>query len=293
MDKSKGMKKRVLVTGAKGMLGADLCTIFASHFELHGVDVDEVDVCRADSVFSTFDSFKPDLVVHLAAMTDVDACEKIPDRAYQVNTIGTQLIALACQRHDAEMVYLSSVSVFGGEKHDAYTEFDIPNPVSHYSRSTYQGALIVQSLLRRYFIVRAGWMFGGGMRDKKFVARIIELARTKPVLQIVNDKFGSPTYTCDIASGILQLINTGWYGAYNMVNTGTPASRYAVAQRILECANITSCELQPVSSAQFPMPAPRPRMEAARNLRLELLGLNLMRPWQEALQEYIADRLSG
>jgi dTDP-4-dehydrorhamnose reductase len=177
--------------------------------------------------------------------------------------------------------------VFGGEKHEAYTEFDAPHPVSHYSRSKYQGELIVQSLLHRYYIVRAGWMFGGGMRDKKFVARIIELARAKPMLQIVNDKFGSPTYTGDIANGILQLINTGWYGAYNMVNTGAPASRYEVAQKILEYANITSCELQPVSSAQFPLSAPRPRMEAARNLRLELLGLTLMRSWLEALREYI------
>jgi dTDP-4-dehydrorhamnose reductase len=279
--------KRVLVTGAKGMLGVDLCSIFARHFDLRAVDVDEMDVCRADSVFDTFDSFKPDLVIHLAALTDVDVCEKDPNLAYQVNAIGSQLIALACQKHNAELVYLSSVSVFGGEKHEAYTEFDTPYPVSHYSRSKYQGELIVQSLLHRYYIVRAGWMFGGGMRDKKFVARIIELARAKPMLQIVNDKFGSPTYTGDIANGILQLINTGWYGAYNMVNTGAPASRYEVAQKILEYANITSCELQPVSSAQFPLSAPRPRMEAARNLRLELLGLTLMRSWLEALREYI------
>jgi dTDP-4-dehydrorhamnose reductase len=285
--------KRVLVTGAKGMLGTDLCSIFAPHFKLRTVDIDEMDVCHANSVFSIFDSFKPDVVVHLAAMTDVDACEKTPDLAYHVNAVGTQLIALACQKHDAEMVYLSSVSIFGGEKHESYTEFDTPNPVSHYSRSKYQGELMVQSLLRRYYIVRAGWMFGGGMRDKKFVARIIELARARPVLQIVNDKFGSPTYTQDMANGILKLIDTGWYGAYNMVNTGAPASRYEVAQKILEYANITSCELQPITSAQFPLPAPRPRMEAARNLRLELLGLHFMRPWQESLQEYIVGPLSG
>jgi dTDP-4-dehydrorhamnose reductase len=279
--------KRVLVTGAKGMLGVDLCSLFSPHFDLLAVDVDEMDIRRADSVFSTFDSFKPELVIHLAAMTDVDACEKTPDLAYQANAVGTQLIALACQKHDAEIIYLSSVSIFGGDKHDAYTDFDTPNPVSHYSRSKYQGELIVQSLLRRYYIVRAGWMFGGGTHDKKFVARIIELARARPVLQIVNDKFGSPTYTRDVANGILQLVNTGWYGAYNMVNTGMPASRYEVAQKILEYANITSCELLPVSSAQFPLPAPRPRMEAARNLRLELLGLNVMRHWHESLREYI------
>lgn len=274
------------------MLGADLCAIFAPHFDLTSVDLDEMDVRSPSLVFSIIESVRPSRVIHLAAMTDVDACEKYPNEAYAINAIGAQLVALACQKIDAEMVYVSSVSVFGGEGHEAYTEFDLPAPVSHYSRSKYQGELIVQSLLRRYYVVRAGWMFGGGMQDKKFVARIVELARSKPILQIVDDKFGSPTYTRDFANGIRQLIRTGWYGTYHLVNTGRPVSRYKIAQKILEYANITSCQLQPISSAHFPLSAPRPRMEAARNFRAELLGLNLMRSWQEALQEYIAVSLA-
>jgi dTDP-4-dehydrorhamnose reductase len=282
---------RVLITGAKGMLGSDLYPIFSQEHEVRATDIDDMDARRPEAVFRTFEQFRPDVVLHLAALTDVDGCEKQPDESYWTNTIGTQIIALACQRFGAEMVYLSTLSVFDGDNPEPYTEFDTPNPHSHYSRSKYQGELIIQSLLHRYYIVRAGWMFGGGMKDKKFVAKIMDLARSRPRLQIVDDKFGSPTYTRDISAGIMELVKTGWYGVYHMVNTGTPVSRYEVAHHILTCAGITNCELDPVSSAHFPLAAPRPRMEAGRNLHAELLGLNLMRPWREALKEYIQTTL--
>jgi dTDP-4-dehydrorhamnose reductase len=282
---------RVLVTGAKGMLGSDLCPIFAQHHEISATDINDMDVRCPGAVSAAFESFRPDLVVHLAALTDVDFCEKQPDEAYRTNAVGTQLVALACRKSGAELVYLSTISVFDGDKPEAYTEFDLPNPRSHYSRAKYQGEVIIQSLLQRYYIVRAGWMFGGGTEDKKFVAKIMELARSRSRLQIVDDKFGSPTYTRDISAAILELVKTSWYGVYHLVNTGVPASRYEVAKHILACAGITDCELAPVSSAYFPLSAPRPRMEAGRNLRAELLGLNLMRPWQEAMREYIETRL--
>lgn len=278
---------KVLVTGARGMLGPDLCPIFAEQHQVKATDIGDMDVRDPRLVFSTFDAFRPDLVIHLAALTDVDGCEKQPDEAYHTNAVGAQIVALACQKFGAVMVYLSTLSVFDGEKHEPYIEFDTPNPRSHYSRAKYQGECIVRSLLQRYYIVRAGWMFGGGAEDKKFVAKIIELARTRPLLQIVDDKFGSPTFTRDISAGLLRLVETGLYGVYHMVNPGGWPSRYEVAQHILEYASITTCQLQSVSSAYFPLPAPRPRMEAGRNLHLELLGMNWMRAWQPALREYI------
>jgi dTDP-4-dehydrorhamnose reductase len=136
-------------------------------------------------------------------------------------------------------------------------------------------------------------MFGGGPLDKKFVAKIIELARTRATLSVVDDKFGSPTYTCDLAAGIERLLHTGLYGLYHMVNPGGACSRYAFAQAVLQAAGITTCQLVPVSSAAFPLPAPRPAMEAARNYQLELRGLDWMRPWPAALREYVESTLSG
>jgi len=278
---------RVLVTGARGMLGGDLCRVFESEHDVVATDVEELDVRDHTLVFQTLAQEKPDIVLHLAGITDVDGCEKNPDLAYSVNALGTKNVALACQESHTLMVYVSTLSVFDGTKCEPYTEFDRPNPQSHYSRSKYMGELMVKDLLGQYYVVRAGWLFGGGRQDKKFVGRIIELARTRSELMVVNDKFGSPSYTKDLASAILRLIETDQYGTYHMVNTGAGCNRFQIAQKILEYAKIDTCRLIPCSSAHFPLPAPRPRMEASYNYSLELMGLQLMRPWQEALREYI------
>lgn len=278
----------VLITGGKGMLGTDLCKIFTDRGHAITVtDINEMDIRDLSAVMSKVEQLKPDWIVHLAAMTHVDHCEQRPDDAYLTNTIGTQNVALAAQKIGAMMVYVSTVSVFDGTKSTPYTEFDTPNPNSVYSKSKYEGELIVEKLLDKYYIVRAGWMFGGGREDKKFVAKIIELAQDRDRLSVVNDKFGSPTYTYDIASGIEKLAHTGLYGTYHLVNTGEFCSRYQFAQTILAYAGIENCELHPVNSAQFPLPAPRPRMEAAYNYNLELRGLNWQRPWKDALLDYI------
>jgi dTDP-4-dehydrorhamnose reductase len=250
-------------------------------------DIDDMDVRDSQLVFQTIQEKHPDVVIHLAALTDVDYCQKNPDESFHTNTVGTHNVALACRRIDAVMVYLSTISVFDGTKREPYTEFDTPQPQSFYSQSKYRGELIVESLVSRYYIVRAGWMFGGGKEDKKFVAKILALASTRDKLTVVNDKFGSPTYTRDISAGIERLIKTGLFGKYHMVNTGSPCSRFEFAEKILEFAHVTTCRLTPVSSASFPLPAPRPRMEAATNYHLNLRGMNFMRPWQNALQEYI------
>jgi dTDP-4-dehydrorhamnose reductase len=278
---------RILVTGASGMLGGDLCRLLADRHGLYAADVDTLDVSVPGQVLAALEQSSPELVIHLAAWTDVDGCERDPFNAYRVNTVGTQNVALACQKAGIPMVYLSTISVFDGLKPEPYTEFDTPHPQSVYSRSKYQGELIVQSLLSRYYIVRAGWMFGGGEHDKKFVGKIIRAARESNELRAVDDKFGSPTYTVDLARGLDKLIETGLYGVYHMVNPGGMPSRFEVAQFILKCAGITDCRLVPVPSAAFPLPAPRPRMEAGYNLHLELLGFDWMRPWTEALREYI------
>jgi dTDP-4-dehydrorhamnose reductase len=284
-------KRKVLVTGAKGMLGTDLCPVFENDSDVLITDIEEMDVRNLDLVQKTFDQFKPDLVIHLAALTDVDGCEKNPDAAYLTNTVGTHNIAIACQKQDILMVYVSTISVFDGGNCVPYTEFDKPDPKSWYSRSKYQGELIVEKLLRKYYIVRAGWMFGGGQEDKKFVAKIMDLASQKDQLCIVDDKFGSPTYTFDIASGIKNLVQTGCYGTYHMVNCGGYCSRFEFAQAILEIAKINNCELIPVNSATFPLPAPRPRMEAARNYQLELRNWDWMPAWRKSLENYIQTTL--
>ena len=281
---------RVLVTGSQGMLGRDLCRIFGETHEVLGVDLEGMDVRDPEAVLDVAVDFQPDLFVHLAAMTNVDGCETDPDEAYRSNTIGTRNVVLACRRLEAVFVLLSTGAVFDGEKPEPYLEYDTPNPQSVYGRSKHGAEQIVQSMLARYYIVRAGWMFGGGPADKKFVAKIVELAKEREELRVVNDKVGSPTYTVDLSRGLVDLVESDLYGIYHMTNQGW-CSRDALARHILECAGINGCQVVPVSSDEYPLPAPRPNMEALRNLSLELSGFELLPPWEEAIERYLKETL--
>jgi len=268
------------------MLGKAVADVFSKKYEVCPPDLSEIDVMDAEKIIADICNFKPRFVIHLAAMTDVDGCEKDPDTAYRINALGTRNVALACQKCDATMVYVSTGSVYNGEKCEPYTEFDTPDPRGAYAISKYHGELFVRDLLSRFYIFYTCWLFGGGEDDKKFVAKMIELARNNEELRVVDDRFGSPTYTVDLANAIFSFIESGLYGKYHCVNEGK-ASRFEVAEEILRIAGITDCRLIPVSSSEFPLPAPRPRNESMRNYHFELLGLHPMRKWQEALEEYI------
>lgn len=290
---------RLLVTGARGMMGQDFCRLAAEEgHETWPTDVarlerdpeDHIDVRDPDSLERAFQDYQPEAICHLAALTDVDGCERDPEEAYAVNTVGTQNVALLCRRHDVDLLYISTGSVFPGDKPVPYHEFDDPDPRSVYSRSKHQGELIVRDLVPRHYIVRAGWMFGGGPEDKKFVAKMIELARSRDVLRAVDDKLGSPCYTRDISERCLHLLTTGLYGTYHGANSGW-CSRHEMAQAIVEFAGIEDCTVEPCSSAEFPMAAPRPRMEAIDDLHARLVGLPPQRSWREALKAYMEEKL--
>lgn len=294
---------RILVTGAAGMLASSVVpeleraghVVFGSPVTLQQTDIDlrlpairSLDVREPESVRDCVEATKPDFVFHLAAETDVDRCEREPDHAYLTNTIGTENIALICQRRDIPMLYVSTAGVFSGDKPEPYTEFDEPRPVNVYGWSKLFGETAVQRLLRRYFIVRAGWMVGGWEIDKKFVYKILrQLWNGQRELRVVADKFGTPTFTMDFARNLLSLVSTGRYGLYHMCNRGG-ASRYDIAVKIVEYMNLAgSVTVHPVNSAQFPLSAPRARSEMMRNYHLDLLGLNQMPPWEESLEHYV------
>ena len=288
-------KQRMLVTGCGGMVGSYVSEVFVDR-ELVLTDRIEgfvhLDVREPSAVRKAVADARPDIVLHLAAATDVDLCEQDPDWAFHTNAIGTQNVALACQEFDVTLVYISTAGVFWGDKAEPYIEFDVPRPANIYGQSKLAGERIVSSLLRRYYIVRAGWMIGGGKKDKKFVGKVARLIlEGKNPVRVVSDKLGSPTYGKDLLTGIRILLSTGYYGLYHMVNRGF-CSRYDVALALREFLQRPGVEIAPVSSAYFPLPAPRARSEAMRNLKLDLLGLNQMRPWQDALREYVQTELA-
>ncbi len=281
----------ILATGAKGMMGGYLPTVYGSD-EIVITDIDELDVRDRAAVEAAIDKHRPSRVFHLAAETDVDRCEKEPDHAYRENVIGTLNVALACQKRDIEMVYISTVGVFGGiDKADLYTEFDTPSPVSVYGKTKLEGERVVQDLLKRYYIVRAGWMMGGGpQKDHKFVGKMAQLVYARDEIAAVDDKLGTPTYAKQLVANLRTLTESGYYGLYHCVNGGM-CSRYDMAVEIAKYFG-RNVKVKPVSSAYFPLPAPRPRSEAGRNYKLELLGLNQMTGWREALRDYLGSWVS-
>jgi dTDP-4-dehydrorhamnose reductase len=249
-----------------------------------------LDVRDFAAVCSAVDRVQPDLVLHLAAETDLEISQSDPDHAYLTNTVGTQHVAVACQQRDLPLVYISTAGVFDGEKgEDPYTEFDAPRPINVYGDSKYQGELFVQRLVPRHYVIRAGWMIGGADRDHKFVAKITDQLRNGArTIYAVTDKLGTPTYTEDFAKNLLALIGTSYYGLYHMACQGR-GSRLDVATELLAYYGRDDVKVEAVTSDYFAetYPAPRPYSEMMRNYMLELHGLNLMRPWQIALRDYL------
>ena len=297
---------RILLTGAAGMLGSsvvpelvsrghsvavtDVRTAVARPWGLDGPRICHLDVRDEAEIREAFRSVQPDMVLHLAAETSLEVCERDPDGAARTNALGTKLVALTCQRFDVPLCYISTAGVFDGTKSDPYTEFDVPNPINVYGATKLAGERFTQQLVSRSYVVRAGWMVGGGYgKDHKFVSLILDqLAAGRKTLHVVSDKLGTPTYAADFARCLSDLIVSGSYGLYHMSGDGT-GSRFDVARVILEVLGRSDVELVPVSSAYFSHDyfAPRPRSEVMRNLMLELQGMNGMRPWEQAVEDYL------
>ncbi|MFH1395271.1 MAG: dTDP-4-dehydrorhamnose reductase [Candidatus Omnitrophota bacterium] len=286
---------KILVTGAAGMLAAEVVPmLLARGHEVVQTDINQripdieaLEVRDKAKVLEKIKKEKPDYVFHLAAETDVDLCEKDQDHAYIVNAFGTENIVLACKEFGAKLLYISTGAVFEGTK-GIYTEYDTVNPINVYGRSKLEGEKIVQNVLSDYFIIRAGWMVGGWDLDKKFVYKIVQqLKQGRKDLIAVDDKKGTPTFTKDFAANLMNVINSERFGLYHMANKGA-CSRYDMALKIVEYMGLSKeITVKPVSSAYFPLPAPRASSEAMRNYKLDMLGLNNMPCWEESLEQYI------
>lgn len=268
----------MLVTGAKGAVGSYAEQVFGSKYDLILVDKDELDITDpADCDWIT--EVGPDVVLHLAAATDVDACQRDKGLAWETNARGTANIARASR--DSKLVYVSTAGVFRGDKKTPYVESDKPYPVNAYGWAKLRGEHFVETVHPDWLIVRSGWMFGGNGLDHKFVGKIqTQIAEGQQELLAVNDKFGSPTYALDLLRVIDDLLETGEQGLFHGANAGI-CSRFDVAKAIVELTGAT-VDVVPVGSDQFPLPAPRAVSEAMESERREP-----SRGWRDALAEYL------
>ncbi len=274
---------RILVTGAQGRLGSQLVNLLEQQHTVTGIDVDEADITRREGVFAIFDRVQPELVLHCAAMTAVDYCAEHPDQALNVNAFGTQNIALACQKYNSTLLYVSSNEVFSGAAFRHYLEYDRPDPGNPYGYSKWVGEQIVRDLVPKHYIVRTSWLFAHGGRN--FIHAILERAEAGQPLRVVINEVSSPTYNDDLAAAIMALIVTGQYGIYHLVNDGC-ASRYAFARETLDRAGYTDTTIEPIALAEYPRASRPPEYAVLRNLAAARLGITL-RPWQDALTAFL------
>jgi dTDP-4-dehydrorhamnose reductase len=283
---------KLLITGSTGMLGSSMVPILikrgyevvTSNFLYSHMDITDIEQVRKTAKLA-----QPDMILHLAAETDVDRCEREPIHAFEVNARGTYNVAKVCNEMGIKMFYVSTIGVFYGDKKTAYNEKDEPHPANVYGWSKLMGEAYVRTLLQDYFIVRAGWMMGGGpTRDKKFVGKIINQCKynqIKPILA-VTDKVGSPTYAPDFSEVVANLIVTKKYGTYHCTNHGYP-SRYDVACEVVRLMG-SATKVIPVDSSAFAsLSAGRANSEMSDNKHLQVIGLDSMRDWKVALKEYI------
>lgn len=275
---------RVLVTGAGGQLGHDLLAAFADD-DVVGLAHADLDVTDEAAVVAAVRDHAPDLVVHAAAYTKVDACESDPDTAWRVNAVGAWWVARACALAEAEMVYVSTDYVFDGRCGRPYTEFDTPNPQSVYGRSKEAGEQLVRRTLPASYIVRTSWVLGtvGG----NFVKTMLRLARERDRLAVVDDQTGSPTFTFDLAPAIRQLAVSGRHGTYHLTNSGH-CTWYELARATFTEAGL-DVDLSPTDTASFGAPAPRPAFSVLDNRLARLSGIAPLPEWQTSLKRLLTE----
>ena len=272
------------------MLGRDLSALLCTRHEVLGADLPEVDITNLRIVREAMQGGGLDAVIHTAAFTAVDECERRPEVAFQVNAEGTRNVAIACREFSVPLCYISTDYVFDGRKPTPYVENDVPNPLNVYGASKLQGEKYVSELLPAAWIVRTSWLFGP--LGKNFVRTILERARQGNPLRVVDDQFGAPTYTVDLAGKLEGIVMKGKPGIYHATNHGY-CSWFEFTGEILRQAGLDHVPLAAIPTSDSDRPALRPRNSRLAHTRLENEGLGLLPPWQDALKRYLGrDRRS-
>ena len=279
--------QKVLILGAQGMLGHDLLEVFSKEYDVTGLDIDDLDITRQGSTRKTIKELAPDVVINAAGYTDVDGCEKKINKAFAVNGQGTKNVAKGCRDNGSKLIYFSTDYIFDGAKGSPYREDDPPNPLSIYGESKLMGERYIEEILDDYLIVRTQWLYG--VHGRNFVETILALAEERGHIEVVHDQEGSPTYTADLSRAIAALISKKLRGTFHISNSGS-CSWYDFALEIVRLANSSQVEIVPISSAALNRPAKRPPYSILNCQRLEQEAGVVMRPWQQALQDYFQRR---
>lgn len=275
---------KVLVVGAKGLLGRDVVKRLRElSVEHHGVDIEDFDLLNRMETISYLEEYRPDVVINCAAYTAVDKAETEREQCYAVNVIATRNLAEACKRVDCGMVYVSTDYVFNGSGETPFEVEDKTAPLNHYGYTKELGEREVRNILDKHFIVRTSWIFGPGKGN--FVTTMLNLAKKNSEIKVVDDQTGSPTYTIDLARLICDMIKTERYGTYHGTNEGY-CTWYQFAKEIFRLADV-EVNVLPVTTESFNAKALRPKNSRLSKRALTEAGFELMPSWQDALSRYL------
>ncbi len=282
----------VLIIGSNGQLGRRMQkTLAAKGVDFYALDYPDIDITQPQSLRNRIEDIHPTAIINCAAYTNVDQAETDEDTAYRVNAIGPENIAVVCHEMDIELVHISTDYVFSGQPFiengspRPYIETDPCHPNTAYGRTKLQGERLVQAAHDKHYILRTAWLYGEG---NNFVRAMLRLAQTNDTVRVVNDQIGSPTSTVDLANAICTLIGSGSYGLYHSTCLGK-CSWYEFACKIFALTG-TDITVLPVTSEEYVRPAVRPKWSVLKNAALDQLGKNVLRPWEEALKEYLSDK---
>ena len=275
---------KILVTGAKGMLGQDLCPILEdTDFvdELIETDVDNLDITNELQVKKIFQKEKPDIVIHCAAYTNVDKAEEEQELAKKINVKGTENIASACKNINATMVLISTDYVFDGNKKTKYLPEDTPNPINVYGQTKFEAEKVVQKICDKYYIVRTSWLYGH--HGKNFVETMINLAQNNQQIKVVNNQIGCPTWTVELSQALCDLLEEQPdYGTYHICGSGE-TSWYDFAKEIFKYTKI-NVNLSPCTDKEYKTVAKRPLYSVLENN-------GICENWKKSLKSYIDLRI--
>ena len=291
---------RVLVTGINGQLGYDVVKELQNrnHTPI-GVDREDMDLTSPEQIKECIQNVKPEVIIHCAAYTAVDAAEDNEELCRRVNALAVKDIAECAKELDIPMVYISTDYVFNGKKgietedkmsnKDNYKEClenDNTNPVNLYGKTKLEGELYVRELLEKYYIVRISWVFGEN--GNNFIDTMLRLSKDRSELNVIDDQIGSPTYTKDLAPLLVDMIETDKYGTYHATNDGF-CSWYEFAREIFNIANI-DITVNPIPTSQYPTRAARPINSKMSKQKLIDNGFSKLRSWNDALKDYIPNK---
>jgi len=272
---------RIFITGQSGQLGTVLQSSLRDH-TLGGASLPKWDMTDLAQVRTAFGDFHPDVVIHTAALTNVDFCADNREEAVRINSVGSYNVALVCRELNARMVAISTNEVFDGKSTRPYQEYDQRNPINPYGYSKCVAEQVIERYAPHYQIVRTAWLYGPV--GANFIHKILTRAEAGEPLQVVMDEVGSPTNVFDLADALAKLVLTERPGIYHLVNSGE-CSRYEFAKAILEAAGFGDVEIEPISIKEFSRPSMPPAYTPLDNIFAAAAGIE-MRSWRDALVDF-------